>query len=146
MKSLAGLGVCLLLIAADSKVENDAKGKKHEEAIAGEWKVATLAVDGNEIEDAKGQKFTFKGSKLTREAPEGTQTYTFKLDPSKKPAEVDFVPEEGDNKGKTLKGIYTLKNEEFRVYLTLSPDGKRPKDFDSKDGEQLVLVVLKRGK
>src|SRR5262249_39770864 len=133
------------LIAADSKVD-DAKGKKPEAALEGVWKVSSMVVDGNEVDGQKGLKFTFKGSKLTREAPEGDQTYTFKLDPSKKPAEVDFVVESGDNKGQAMKGIYALKEGELKVYLSLAPDAKRPKDFDSKDGEQLVLVLLKRDK
>ena len=99
-----------------------------------------------EIDDAKGSKFTFKGPKLTRQTPDGEETYAFKLDGTKKPGEVDFVPDQGDNKGKTLKGIYSLKDGELKLCLSLSPEGKRPKEFASKDGEEQALVVLKQDK
>ena len=112
----------------------------------GVWKVTQLVFNGSEIDDAKGSKFTFKGPKLTRETPDGQETYSFKLDPTKKPGEVDFVPDQGDNKGKTLKGIYWHEKGELKLCLSLNPEAKRPKEFASKDGEELALVVLKQDK
>jgi uncharacterized protein (TIGR03067 family) len=148
MRQLAGLAVALLLVAADSKDTKDSKdaGKKAAETLTGVWKVSSLLVSGNEFEDAKGSKFTFKGDKLTRQAENGDEIYTFKLDASKMPAEVDFVPDQGDNKGKTLKGIYQLKDGVLKICLTLMPDAKRPKDFASKDGEDAILITLKQDK
>jgi uncharacterized protein (TIGR03067 family) len=145
MKSLAGFTVCLLLIAADSKGGKDIK-KPDEANVEGVWKVSALTFNGSEIDDAKGSKFTFKGKKLARQTGDGEETYAFKLDGTKTPGEVDFVPDQGDNKGKTLKGIYSLKDGELKLCLSLSPDGSRPKKFESKDGEEVALVVLKKDK
>jgi uncharacterized protein (TIGR03067 family) len=149
MKHLVGVAVCVLLIAADgknTKVESKADGKKAAEALAGTWSVASAVVNGNEFDDAKTWKFVFAGDKLTRKTSDGDETYAFKLDPSKKPAEVDFVPDQGENKGKTLKGIYAAKEGELKICLTLSPEAKRPTELVSKDGEEYVLIVLKHEK
>jgi uncharacterized protein (TIGR03067 family) len=144
MKPLVGLTVCLLLVGAETK--DTAQGKKAAESLAGAWKVSAAVVNGAEFEDAKEWKFTFKGEMLTRKSADGEETYSFKLDPSKKPAEVNFVPDQGDNKGKTLKGIYVLKDGELKICLVLSPDAKRPSEFVSKDGEEQVLLTLKHEK
>jgi uncharacterized protein (TIGR03067 family) len=142
MKPLVGLAVCLLLVAAESKEDK----KKAADEIAGVWKVSSLLANGNEIDDLKGTKFTFKGEKLTRQTPDGEETYTFTLHPSKKPGEVDIVPDQGDNKGKTLKGIYMVKGGELKLCLSLDPSAKRPKEFASKEGEEFVLITLKQEK
>jgi uncharacterized protein (TIGR03067 family) len=148
MRQLVGLAACLLLAAAVVAADKDKekKSEKSEYPLDGVWKVTSLVFNGSEIDDAKGSKFTFKGPKLSRETPDGMETYSFKLDPSKKPGEVDFVPDQGDNKGKTLKGIYWQEKGELKLCLSLSPDAKRPKEFASKDGEELALVVLKQDK
>jgi uncharacterized protein (TIGR03067 family) len=143
MRLTMGLAACLLLAAAEGKSKD--KDAKADHPLEGVWKVEKLVANGNEIEAAKGSKFTFKGSKLTREAEEGPQTYTFKLDPSKKPATVDFSPDEGDLKGKTLKGIYKLQGGELHLALSLDPEAKRPADFP-KESDELVLITLKRDK
>jgi uncharacterized protein (TIGR03067 family) len=140
---MVGLAACLLFVAA----EDADKGKKGEHPLDGVWKAASVVFSGNDVEDMKGLKFTFKGDKLTRQTPGGEdEAYTFKLDPSKTPHEVDFVPEQGENKGKTLKGIYAVKEGEMKMALSLSPEGKRPAEFVSKDGEEVALVVLKKDK
>ena len=142
MKLTVGLAAaCMLLVAAEGK-----NLKKSDSPLEGVWKVHELKVNGNELEDAKGSKFTFKGSKLARQTPEGEETYSFKLFPDKKPAELDFVPDQGDNKGKTLKGVYELKDGDLKVCLSLDPDAKRPGGFGGKDAEENVLLILKRDK
>jgi uncharacterized protein (TIGR03067 family) len=136
-----GLAACLLLVAAEGK---DKDGKA-EHPFDGVWKVEKLVANGNEIDAAKGSKFTFKGSKLTRQAEEQDETYSFKIDPSKKPATVDFVPDQGEQKGKTLKGVYKLQGDELHLALSLDPDAKRPADLP-KESDELVLITLKRDK
>jgi hypothetical protein len=46
----------------------------------------------------------------------------------------------------TLKAIYTVKGAEMKICLSLSPEAKRPKEFASKEGEQLILITLKQDK
>ncbi len=141
MRLTMGLTACLLLVAAEGKD----KAGKAEHPLDGVWKVDKLIANGNEIDQAKGSKFTFKGSKMTREAEQGDETYSFTLDPSKKPATVDFVPDQGDQKGKTLKGIYKVQGDELHLALSLDPDAKRPAAFP-KESDELVLITLKRDK
>jgi len=136
-----GLAVCLLLVAAEEKGK-----KKADDTFKGTWKIANLTFGGAEQEDWKGYKFTFKGDKCMAQRPDGDQTYTFKVDASKKPHEIDLIPEEGENKGKASKGIYMVKDGELKVCIPISPDVDRPKEFASKEGEQIALIVFKREK
>jgi uncharacterized protein (TIGR03067 family) len=138
MKLTLGLvAYALLMSAAGDKKQADAP-------LEGVWKVQTLVFKGNELEDAKGGTFTFKGKKMIRETPDGDDTYDCKLFPSKKPAEVDFVSDHGENKGKTLKAIYELKEGELKLCLSLDPDTKRPEGFAAKDTKGYLLITLKR--
>jgi uncharacterized protein (TIGR03067 family) len=115
--------------------------------LSGVYKVASLTFAGAEQDDWKGLKFTFKGNKLTRQDPSGTDmAYTFKAVTSKKPHEFDLVPEDGESKGEALKGIFTIKDDELQLCLPISPDDGRPEEFASKDGEPVALIVLKREK
>lgn len=143
MKRTIGLALtaCLLLVAAEGKDK-----KKGDDTFKGVWKIATLTFGGAEQEDWKGYKFTFKGDKLMAQRPDGDQTYTFKVDSSKNPAEIDLIPEEGENKGKASKGIYQVKDGELKVCIPISPEIDRPKEFASKDGEQIALIIFKREK
>jgi uncharacterized protein (TIGR03067 family) len=143
MKLHVGLGLvaCLFLVAAEEKAK-----KAADDTFKGVWKISTLSFGGAEQEDWKGYKFTFKGDKLMAQRPDGDQTYTFKVDSSKKPAEIDLIPEEGENKGKASKGIYQVKDGELKMCIPISPDVDRPKEFASKEGEQVALIVFKREK
>jgi hypothetical protein len=52
---------------------------------------------------------------------------------------------EGDDKGKTFRGIYEFEGDTRKVCL--APAGKeRPKEFSSTAGSGHVLAVLKRVK
>jgi uncharacterized protein (TIGR03067 family) len=64
-----------------------------------------------------------------------------KLDATKKPAEVDVMPQDGPEKDKTLLGIYKLEKDELT--FVVAKEGARPKDFDAK-GKEIMKVVLQR--
>lgn len=69
----------------------------------------------------------------------------FTVDPSKSPKTIDVTITEGDNKDKTMKGIYEIDGDNYKVCY--APFGKdRPKEFSSKGEEGLVLSVWKRDK
>jgi len=70
---------------------------------------------------------------------------THKLDPTKKPKQIDAVRREVPQAGETLKGIYTLDSDTFKVCF--APPGKdRPTEFSTKAGTGFRLLELKRVK
>jgi uncharacterized protein (TIGR03067 family) len=74
---------------------------------------------------------------------EDTIVGTHKVDPTKKPKEIDAMDTEGPYKGKTVLGIYKLEKGEFTVCF--APPGKdRPKEFSTKSGTGELLHVWKK--
>ena len=127
-----------LLVAAD-------EGKKEGEKFSGTWTIESFTRDGKDNDDAKGEKVTFEGDRLTVETKNGEHKGTFKLYPDQKPKGIDFTPSDGPNEGKMHRGIYALEKGRLKICLA-KPDGDRPKEFESKEGSDLILVVLKREK
>ncbi len=68
---------------------------------------------------------------------------TFKIDPAKKPKEIDIThPAVKDG---TVEGIYSLEGESLKMCYG-KKDKDRPAKFSTKAGDRGVLFVLKRAK
>jgi uncharacterized protein (TIGR03067 family) len=67
----------------------------------------------------------------------------FKLDPSRKPKEIDLTPD-GEGKGKTVAGLYELEGDSLRVCFPGQPDAERPTRLESKEGENYLLLTYTR--
>jgi uncharacterized protein (TIGR03067 family) len=125
-----------LLVAAE---KTDKGGK----SLEGTWLIVSVTQDGKADDKAKDHKVVFEGNKMTVDTEKGQHKGTFSLDPKKKT--IDIMPSEGNNKGKTFKGIYELKGNDLKLCFT-RPDNERPKEFKSEAGSGCVLAVLKRAK
>jgi uncharacterized protein (TIGR03067 family) len=89
----------------------------------------------------KSLKMVIAGDKITMSHDKETQDWTFKLDPTKKPKEIDVsFPD-----GKTGKGIYELNGDTFKVAHGQTGD-PRPTDFVSKEGSKIAVIVFQREK
>lgn len=130
--------VCALLLAADGPPSD-----KDLKPLQGDWKVVSMNHNGRELPDVGGYGIAFDGANVTIKQPNGNSTgkCTF-LDPAKAPKEIDLTPDAG---GKKLLGIYELKGDELKLCLALA-DAGRPSEFESKEGSNRRLVVLKREK
>ena len=67
----------------------------------------------------------------------------YTLNATKTPSQIDLIFLDGPNKGKTVKGIYQLKGDAFKLCLEL-PGGDRPGGFASKKGETFHSMELTR--
>lgn len=126
-----------LLLAADSSTDDAAK--KDQKKLQGTWKVQSGRLDGKDAPPGLLAKWrvVIDGDQVTIKGGMRDQTYTFTLDPSQKPAAIDF-----DSKA---KGIYQLKGNTLR--LCWAKAGKdRPTKFVSRAGSDIVLFLLKRVK
>jgi len=117
--------------------------------IHGTWRVVALVVNGDRSKEEDVKKLTVcNGSDGTwilysedKEISRGSSTF----DPQRSPKTIDFIPTEGEGKGKTHLGIYELAENSRR--LCFAPPGKdRPAEFSSSPGSQLILVTLEREK
>jgi uncharacterized protein (TIGR03067 family) len=83
------------------------------------------------------------GSKLVDEST--WKSFTFKLDPNKQPKRIHLTGTNDGNEDKTSTGIYALDGDDLKICLNNDPDDKeQPKEFATKEGSRLVLMVFKR--
>jgi uncharacterized protein (TIGR03067 family) len=69
------------------------------------------------------------------------------VDPSAKPAAIDFEHTEGALKGKAWKGIYALDSDTLAICDNApNLDKGRPAAFEAKSGSGYVLITFKRPK
>ena len=140
-----------VLLAVHGLVQQN-QPKDDLDKLQGTWVTVSLVNDGKTLIDEK----TPQKEPITKVAYEGTKwlikvgdktvvTATFKIDPTKKPKEIDFFDESGVKNDKTKLGIYELDGDTYK--FCLAPAGKpRPAEFTSKPGSGRSLGVMKREK
>src|SRR5262245_43423151 len=133
MITALGMGVVVLsvgaLIAADAQ-----NAQKDLQNLEGTWQLVSGERDGKKFtdEEVKKTKLFIKGDTFRIPGTDvGTsQDGTIKIDPSKKPKEMDATTGSGPDKGKTWQGMYELDGDMYKVCF--APPGKdRPKELFS---------------
>jgi len=134
------LAVAIPVSRADDK--EDAAKK-----LNGTYEVIDVLVGGKSDESKKDGKvsFVFKDGTITIKEGDKAKddTAKFTVDPSKKPAQIDIMPERDK---KSLPGIYELKESDKTTTLTIAfaKDGDRPKDFEGKGKGEMVIKLKKK--
>jgi uncharacterized protein (TIGR03067 family) len=136
------LAAAVFVVAADAP--KDDATKKDLENLQGTWKVQSATRAGKEApaDEISKDKLTFDGNRITVFNGNREEKATFQLDASKKPPTIDITP---DNNATKALGIYHLEGETLKLCFT-KPGSERPKEFASKEGSEVALVVLKREK
>jgi uncharacterized protein (TIGR03067 family) len=136
-----------MLIAADSDAVKKEKAK-----LKGTWSVVSLEEEGKKQPFPEGVKMSmvFDDDKLAMQFAFGdkkdTKEATYAIDPAKSPGHLDITLSDGPEKGKTVRGIYVIDKDGFKICWAQKPDNDRPKDFTTKEGSKSVLITLKRVK
>ncbi len=118
------------------------------EKLAGVWTCVSGTNDGKPLpeEIVKQLKLTLTPDRYKTE--KGTVLLfdgIYTIDNDQQPKHIDITAPEGEQAGKTSKGIYALDGDSLRMCYA-NPDKDRPKDFESKPGSGVTLVVWKRVK
>src|SRR5262249_53888686 len=117
-------------------------GKDDAKNIQGTWTVTALEMDGKKAPPPMEMKLKIGPDKLEPVGKNDPAAY--KLGVEKGLGTIDIMPEKGDERGKSLKGLYELKGDELKICMKGGPDSERPKEFTSKDG--YAILYLKRDK
>jgi len=132
-----------LLLAADATDEQAAK--KELKKLEGTWKIVSITREGNEqqpenvVSTVSDDKFTTKaGDRIVREG-------SLKIYPSQSPKGADATYTRGPDKGKTLKGIYELKGDTWKICYSAAGE-ERPKAFPKDTDKAYLILVLQREK
>ena len=115
--------------------------------MQGTWTATKAERDGKAADDVVGNRLSFAGNRFQIRSKDGKPLYegTFQVDPSVKPAAIDFEHTEGALKGKAWKGIYALDGDTLTACDNAPDlDKGRPAAFEAKSGSGYVLITFKR--
>lgn len=144
MRSVVSLIAFALLFAPVDVARGDDAAKKDLEAMKGTWSIVSAERDGKTVTDTT-VTLTFDGvSKATvKRGDKLIFDGTVVVDAAKTPKSIDITQEsEGEQKGKTIPGIYELSGDTLKVC-----SGKeRPTDFTAAAGSGRFLRVYQRAK
>jgi uncharacterized protein (TIGR03067 family) len=147
-QSCAILGAVVLSCVGIAGGQDDVV-KKELAKMQGTWCVVRGEEDGQPASDSliehlkwtvKGDRLTLKGLKPTEDA---AGTLQLSLDVSTMPKCIDLKVLDGSLKGATLEGVYEWKDDEWKMCIHMR-SGNRPLEFETKQGTDRVLFVLKR--
>jgi uncharacterized protein (TIGR03067 family) len=122
-------------------------------SIQGEWRCVDAECAGVKCpkEEAARIRFVFEGDRFFgwEDTPSRVPRAAFRLDPRSSPKGIDLVVLNGPDRGKTFAGIYALENGKLKLCLhniaaEKADEQSRPKKFETKKGEPVVLYILDR--
>lgn len=133
--------------AGEKKEVVSEEAKKDMKALEGEWSMVSSQREGMPLPEIfmTDMKLSFKDDQVLGElGPNKILNTKFKLDPAKKPKEIDYAPRDSE-KGKPTLAIYELDGESLK--LCQAAAGKeRPTDFTAKIGSDRIFTTWKKNK
>jgi uncharacterized protein (TIGR03067 family) len=132
------------LVLAFAQPADDAQQK-----LQGSWSATKAERDGKVADDVVGHRLSFTGNRFQIQSKDGKLLYagTVRVDPSAKPAAIDFDNTDGILKGKTWKAIYALDGDTL-VTCDNGPnlDERRPTALEARSGSGYILITFKGAK
>jgi len=142
-RSVLAVGVAVLLAVGSTSADDKKADPK--KPFEGKWTIESMSMNGKSDDSVKGGTHVVEGDKFTltpaKESKQEAAEGTFSIDGDKKT--IDIKPTSGTFKSKTLLGIYKQDGDTATFAYS---EKDRPKDFESKDGNGVMLLVIKRAK
>jgi uncharacterized protein (TIGR03067 family) len=138
--------VALCLLARSAAHAAGEVPRDDDAALCGAWACTAAVVDGKPLSDAvvKELRLTIDPHRYrTERGGEVLFDSTYRIDPSKRPRQIEMTATEGDAAGQPALGIYALEGDTLRMCYVM-PGGARPKTFESAPGSKAFLVTWKR--
>jgi uncharacterized protein (TIGR03067 family) len=141
--------MCSLILATGFVPTFAQPVEEAQKKLQGAWTATKAERDGSAADDVVGHRLSVTGNRFRIQSKDGRPLYagTVRLDPSAKPAAIDFEHTEGALKGKAWKGIYALDGDTLRACDNAhNLDRGRPAEFEAGRGSGYVLITFKREK
>ena len=144
MRTSIGLSAGFFFLVLGTLGAADKDDKFDADKMVGTWTYVSVEKNGQKADNdnIKEGKVKIAKDKLTLEGSGGTFVLKYKLDAAKKPVTIDLEMTEGAGQGSTAKGIIDVKGDELKLCYSTSDEA--PKKFESKEGSDHRLVILKR--
>jgi uncharacterized protein (TIGR03067 family) len=142
--AICGLILGTWLVSAFAQPAAEAQKK-----LQGTWTATKAERDGKAADDVVGHRLSFNSNRFQIRSKDGKSLYagTVRVDPSAKPAAIDFEHTEGGLKGKAWKGIYALDGDTLKICDNAPKlDKGRPAAFEAKSGSGYVSITFERAK
>ena len=140
---------CWLILGTGLVHAFEQRAEEAPKELQGTWTATKAERDGKAADDVVGHRLSLTGNRFQIQSKDGKPLYagTVRVDPSAKPAAIDFEHTEGDLKGKVWKGIYALDGDTLTTCDNgPNPDKGRPTAFEATSGSGYVLITFKRAK
>jgi uncharacterized protein (TIGR03067 family) len=122
--------------------------RKDPKLFQGNWSLASAQRDGKKMPQEEVEKFklSIDGNEFVLKKESAIVSRgTFKLDPTKRPKEIDETVTTGPSQGKLFRAIYEIDDDQHTICFAAA--GKdRPAVFSSEPGSGHLLQVWKRDK
>jgi uncharacterized protein (TIGR03067 family) len=118
-------------------------------SLEGTWTATGAERDGGAAEDVVGNRLSLTGNRFQIQSKDGKPLYAgiVRVDPSAKPAAIDFEHTEGALSGKVWKGIYALDGDTLTTCDNApDPEKGRPATFEARSGSGYILMMFQRAK
>jgi uncharacterized protein (TIGR03067 family) len=140
------LGLLVAGLAIAPRAAGQEITKKELEKLQGTWLFESYEENGKTTPpaDLKDKRIFFGANQfIIKNGEELLQVGSLKLDPIDGHRDIDATVVAGPYKGNTMRGIYSLKQNVFKVCM--DPEGnERPKEFKTTPDSGLYLAVYKR--
>jgi uncharacterized protein (TIGR03067 family) len=111
--------------------------------IRGRWEVVASTFNGTTFTHCKGRVLIFNDGEISTEYDDvSVRAVEYTVDVAADPNRIDLIQ---DDAGKKALGIYSIEKDELRLCYG-EPGAEHPAKFESKPGDRVFLVVLKRVK
>ena len=141
--------MCWLIISTGLVLACALPAKAAETTLQGTWIATKAEQDGKAADDLVGHRLSFMGNRFEIRSKDDKSLYagTVQINPSTKPATIDFQQKKGALNGKVWKGIYAVDGDTLTT-CDNAPNLKkgRPAAFEAKSGSGYVLITFKRAK
>ena len=141
--------ICCLILGTGLVLAFAQPAEEAQKQLQGTWTAIQAERDGKAADDVVGHRLSFTGNRFQIQSKDGKLLYagTVRVDPSAKPAAIDFEHTEGTLKGKAWLGIYALAGDTLTVCDNApNLDMGRPAAFAATSGSGYVLITFARSK
>jgi len=147
MRAISFLGAATFVLLAGSIVAADDKDKFDAGKMVGTWTYVSGEKNGAKVdpETLKGGTVKITKETITLESPQGKFVIKYTLDTKNSPVSLAMeMTESPFGAGAMAKGIIDVKSDELK--LCYATEGDAPKKFETREGSNSHLFVLKKSK